>query len=219
MFQDTRFRFLLTLLLLYLGVNLLVRISFIILFSPDISTDYGIIAKIFLYGTVNDFFVFACLSLPLAPMVLLFSWRNRIARAGAFAAFAAYTALFLFTAVSEYFFWDEFSVRFNFIAVDYLVYTQEVINNIMESYPVTPLLCAITGLALLITTALLRPLQRARGTMTSDAAVSPHAACGESSHASAFLPSLHLPFPGTRLTTNCPITEYVLFFMPFSTTS
>lgn len=167
MFQDTRFRFLLTLLLLYLGVNLLVRISFIILFSPDISTDYGIIAKIFLYGTVNDFFVFACLSLPLAPMVLLFSWRNKIARAGAFAAFAAYTALFLFTAVSEYFFWDEFSVRFNFIAVDYLVYTQEVINNIMESYPVTPLLCAITGLALLITTALLRPLQRARGTMTS----------------------------------------------------
>lgn len=33
------------------------------------------------------------------------------------------------------FFWDEFSSSFNFIAVDYLVYTKEVIGNIMESYP------------------------------------------------------------------------------------
>lgn len=40
-----------------------------------------------------------------------------------------------FYAFSEYFFWDEFKVRFNFIAVDYLVYTTEVIGNIRESYP------------------------------------------------------------------------------------
>ena len=32
-------------------------------------------------------------------------------------------------------FWDEFGVRFNFIAVDYLIYTYEVISNINESYP------------------------------------------------------------------------------------
>jgi phosphoglycerol transferase MdoB-like AlkP superfamily enzyme len=43
--------------------------------------------------------------------------------------------LCLFGAVSEWVFWDEFSARFNFIAVDYLVYTHEVIDNIRESYP------------------------------------------------------------------------------------
>ena len=42
----------------------------------------------------------------------------------------------LFVAASELVFWNEFSVRFNFIAVDYLVYTTEVIGNIQESYPI-----------------------------------------------------------------------------------
>lgn len=39
------------------------------------------------------------------------------------------------SAASEIIFWQEFSSRANFIAVDYLVYTQEVIGNIKESYP------------------------------------------------------------------------------------
>lgn len=52
--------------------------------------------------------------------------------------------LLTFTAVSEYIFWQEFSTRFNFIAVDYLVYTHEVIGNIRESYPVTYILLAIS---------------------------------------------------------------------------
>jgi len=44
--------------------------------------------------------------------------------------------LMMFNMVSEYFFWQEFSSRYNFIAVDYLVYTTEVLGNIKESYPV-----------------------------------------------------------------------------------
>jgi phosphoglycerol transferase MdoB-like AlkP superfamily enzyme len=46
------------------------------------------------------------------------------------------TFLLLFNAISEYFFWNEFSTRYNFIAVDYLIYTNEVLGNIRESYPV-----------------------------------------------------------------------------------
>lgn len=38
-------------------------------------------------------------------------------------------------SVAEWVFWKEFGVRFNFIAVDYLVFTQEVLGNIFESYP------------------------------------------------------------------------------------
>ena len=44
--------------------------------------------------------------------------------------------LIIFNAVSEWFFWEEFSTRYNFIAVDYLIYTNEVIGNIKESYPI-----------------------------------------------------------------------------------
>jgi phosphoglycerol transferase MdoB-like AlkP superfamily enzyme len=51
--------------------------------------------------------------------------------------------LLLFGAVAETTFWLEFSTRFNFIALDYLIYTQEVIGNIRESYPVGWILVAI----------------------------------------------------------------------------
>ena len=44
--------------------------------------------------------------------------------------------LMLFVAVAEYLFWDEFKVRFNFIAIDYLIYRREVTDNIVQSYPV-----------------------------------------------------------------------------------
>lgn len=40
-----------------------------------------------------------------------------------------------FTVFSEWFFWQEFGKRFDFIAVDYLIYTTEVVQNIFESYP------------------------------------------------------------------------------------
>ncbi len=56
----------------------------------------------------------------------------------------------LFGAVSEFIFWQEFSTRFNFIAVDYLVYTHEVVGNIRESYPVPLILLAIFLFVLLI---------------------------------------------------------------------
>lgn len=54
-----------------------------------------------------------------------------------------YVAAIFFNAVSEYYFWNEFGVRYNFIAVDYLIYTTEVIGNILESYPIIPLMAVL----------------------------------------------------------------------------
>ena len=62
-----------------------------------------------------------------------------------------YVLLILQNGISEYFFWNEFGVRYNFIAVNYLIYTNEVIGNIMESYPVIPLFSALFALAGFIT--------------------------------------------------------------------
>jgi len=57
--------------------------------------------------------------------------------------------IFLFNCASEYFFWEEFGVRYNFIAVDYLVYTTEVLANIWQSYPI-PLLISLILIADLV---------------------------------------------------------------------
>jgi len=51
--------------------------------------------------------------------------------------------ILLFNGVAEYFFWEEFGVRYNFIAIDYLIYTTEVLGNIRESYPMPILISAI----------------------------------------------------------------------------
>ena len=54
-----------------------------------------------------------------------------------------YVLLILQNGLSEYFFWNEFGVKYNFIAVNYLIYTTEVIGNIMQSYPVVPIFSAL----------------------------------------------------------------------------
>ncbi|MBQ5394918.1 MAG: LTA synthase family protein, partial [Alistipes sp.] len=58
-----------------------------------------------------------------------------------------YVGAILMNGISEWIFWSEFGVRYNFIAVDYLVYTHEVVGNIIESYPIgwlVSLLVAVT---------------------------------------------------------------------------
>lgn len=76
-------------------------------------------------------------------MLFLPKYRNQIRLVlFSFAVFLV-TLLIIQNAISEFFFWNEFGVRYNFIAVDYLVYTNEVIKNIMESYPVIPLFTAV----------------------------------------------------------------------------
>jgi phosphoglycerol transferase MdoB-like AlkP superfamily enzyme len=67
----------------------------------------------------------------------------------------------IFTAVAELVFWNEFASRFNFIAVDYLIYTREVVGNVRESYPLGAILGSIGLLALVITWLLRRPFWRA----------------------------------------------------------
>ncbi len=54
-----------------------------------------------------------------------------------------YTHYYLFQPDGRISFWDEFGVRFNFIAVDYLIYTYEVVSNINQSYPLPLIITAL----------------------------------------------------------------------------
>ena len=58
--------------------------------------------------------------------------------------------IIIFSIFSEIVFFEEFNARFNFIAVDYLIYTTEVIANIVESYPMGLLLSIILATSSLI---------------------------------------------------------------------
>ena len=77
------------------------------------------------------------------------------------------TYLLIFNGVAEWFFWDEFNARFNFIAVDYLVYTTEVVGNIYESYPIVSLLIATAILAATITYFIRKPIAQSRASTSN----------------------------------------------------
>lgn len=80
----------------------------------------------------------------------------------------AVCAIFSFIAVSEFVFWNEFSSRFNFIAVDYLVYTREVIGNIRESYDLRPAYFVIGLLTMLLFAGQWSALSKAAGADAPD---------------------------------------------------
>ena len=115
-------------------------------------------------------FDLAALTTLLAPVLLYEAalpnrWRaSRPHRFLRFVWFALILFVLLFGAVAEATFWLEFATRFNFIAVDYLLYTHEVIGNIRESYPVPWILAGIALAALAIAYALRGWLRRADAT-------------------------------------------------------
>ena len=106
---------------------------------------YQIMAS-FLLGAVGDIAFLTYFLIPFAVYLLLVPerlYRSAFNKILIYCVFFACLYGLYFNLVAEWLFWDEFSVRFNFIAVDYLIYTHEVFNNIIESYPLPGLLLAI----------------------------------------------------------------------------
>ena len=57
---------------------------------------------------------------------------------------------FLFEKDDVLLFWDEFQHRFNFIAVDYLVYTHEILGTIYESWPIYKIIFTTVAIDIII---------------------------------------------------------------------
>ena len=142
--------------LVYLFMVTFVIISFVsrtVLLTYSFShVSLGLLDLLKIYG-IGLFYDFVAVSYYVIPFVIyLILVPNRIFNAKwhrylSIGIFFGFIFSVVFNGFSEWFFWEEFGKRFNFIAVDYLVYTTEVINNILESYPV-PLL---VGVVLLMT--------------------------------------------------------------------
>ena len=99
-----------------------------------------LIGFLFDLGTVSFFALPYALYLLLFPKIFSGSIVDKIIT---YFAFSLGLIIFLFSFFAEITFWEEFKRRFNFIAVDYLIYTNEVVQNINESYPIPLLLGAI----------------------------------------------------------------------------
>ncbi|MDP3851535.1 MAG: sulfatase-like hydrolase/transferase [Luteolibacter sp.] len=134
---------------LFFAASLLTRIGLLITARHEVTWDASIVG-IFANGAWFDaasavFAVFPWLLLgAVAPARFLQSTIGKWIAAGFMTVFAG---ILIFITTAEWFFWDEFGARFNFIAVDYLVWTQEVWGNISESYPMIPIFCGIAALA------------------------------------------------------------------------
>jgi phosphoglycerol transferase MdoB-like AlkP superfamily enzyme len=140
---------------LFLAVSCLTRFALLAKASTVIAFNASLAAA-FALGVVYDLGAALLFSVPLTLLLLVLPARwftRRIGRWSAHFFFFSTLFLLLFGAAAEWIFWDEFGVRFNFIAVDYLVYTKEVIDNIRESYPM-PLIFAALGLVTLVCYAL-----------------------------------------------------------------
>jgi phosphoglycerol transferase MdoB-like AlkP superfamily enzyme len=131
---------------LFLAVAWFTRLALLARTPEALEAGAGGLLRAFGWGALYDAAAGSVLVLPAALYLALLPQRVFGTRLHAAVAYLFYFALgyaLLFVALAEWTFWGEFETRFNFIAVDYLVYTREVIGNILESYPVPALLAGL----------------------------------------------------------------------------
>lgn len=141
----------------------LTRLALALRVGGDADWTLATLAGAAALGLLYDLTVALLLALPLGLLLAVLSarWaRFQLTQILVLVGMAGGLFALLFGAAAEWFFWSEFSSRFNFIAVDYLIYTDEVIGNIRESYPVGWILGAFGGLSLLAAVSLRRRLKR-----------------------------------------------------------
>ena len=159
-----RYDTLLWVLLVFVGINLATRLGLLVFDGDAANFLPGAFLGILAIGLVNDLAAASYLLVPFALLALAFgngSGGRRLHAIAATVLLALASFAFLFTALAEGTFWNEFSSRFNFIAVDYLVYTREVLGNIWQSYPIGWLLAGIGALAVALLWLVRKPFWRA----------------------------------------------------------
>ncbi|WP_018150462.1 LTA synthase family protein [Leeia oryzae] len=151
------------LVLLLVAVSMVTRVA--LMFYAGKEMDWGVMNLVRIFG-IGLFYDLVASSYFMVPLVI-YLWllpdkvyRHRWHKPWLHFSFMVMSYILVFNAASEWVFWGEFGSRFNFIAVDYLLYTQEVIRNIMESYPVGKILSGLTLIALGLWWVARKPINR-----------------------------------------------------------
>ena len=159
MVVKNRFHSLYTLWLVIVAYSFISRSILLVKSLSELEPGPLLLAKIFAVGFFFDCVTFSYFAIPFAAFVIILPdkiFNSIIFRFFSYLVAFMITYLMLFNVVAEYTFFDEFATRFNFIAVDYLIYTNEVIRNIRESYPVN----LILGVLLLLNVVFFFPVKK-----------------------------------------------------------
>jgi phosphoglycerol transferase MdoB-like AlkP superfamily enzyme len=143
-----RFRPLAWLALVFLALAALTRVALLAAVPDAAALPPGQVVRAFAVGLGYDVLAFVYFAWPLVVLLAVLPARWLERRRGRWPVEALCIAMafgLMFLAVAEWVFWEEFQARFDFIAVDYLVYTTEVIGNIRESYPIGTILGALAA--------------------------------------------------------------------------
>jgi phosphoglycerol transferase MdoB-like AlkP superfamily enzyme len=134
-------------------VSFVTRIAVTLVHGGWPAREWWPVSRAFASGTAYDVLVAQWLVLPLVVYLTLASthWLGRrVNRAMLIGTMGVATFAMLFVAVAEAMFFAEFDGRFNFVAVDYLIYPTEIVTNIWESYPTGWIVAAIAATAMVI---------------------------------------------------------------------
>ena len=143
----------LKILTIFLFLSLALRFILLIQYSAEATISFIEIIKIFSFGfffdflTVCYFAIIPAIYFLLLPQKIFNHRKHQIFLA---VIYFIFLNIIIFSIFSEIVFFEEFNARFNFIAVDYLIYTTEVIANIVESYPMGLLLSIILTISAII---------------------------------------------------------------------
>jgi phosphoglycerol transferase MdoB-like AlkP superfamily enzyme len=148
-----RFSVLFSFIVWFVAVSLLVRVIFFVWQYDEVSHNIFTILGTLLTGLFFDIGTVSFIAFPAIIYYTVFpnrwigSWLDKT-------FIWIFTLLTIFVLVFTFFaeitFWDEFKTRFNFIAVDYLIYTHEVVENIEQSYPLPLLIAGVLLITFLV---------------------------------------------------------------------
>ena len=150
---SNRYSLLLAFISWFLTFSFMLRVIFIIWQYDEVSFNLFTILGTLLTGLFYDIGTISFIAIPSALYYFVFpnkwigSWLDKTL-VWFFTSLTIFILVFTFFA--EITFWDEFKTRFNFIAVDYLIYTHEVISNIQESYPLPVLIFGVLAITAMI---------------------------------------------------------------------
>ncbi|QVY64021.1 LTA synthase family protein [Polaribacter sp. Q13] len=148
----SRFALLKAYISLFLILSFIIRLSFLIWNFSELDKSGFTLGKTFLIGFLFDVATISFFTIPYLIYLLLFPkhfYGSIIDKIITYFGFSLGVLILFFSFFGEFTFWEEFQRRYNFIAVDYLIYTYEVVENINESYPLPILISAMLALVLI----------------------------------------------------------------------
>ena len=145
-----KFQIWVQLTIIFFLIQTLVRLILITENTPGL---LGIVDAVF-DGFLWDAGTWLVMSAPLLLVSIFLSdrWHQAISSSKILVSMVfVFTTILSFIGFCELTFWWEFHSRFNFIAVDYLVYTNEVLNSLFESFPMVWIMTGAAVFAAMVT--------------------------------------------------------------------